>query len=181
MKMMSTRQQVFERIPLVVIAATALLLAVVIGADGVMAQPAEGAAEAEPDPTPAPASAPTPVSAPTQAPTQAPTSAPNTDGSQAPESASDAPLTAEQIAELDACRALANKSNRLRGQLKNDLRPDIQEADAAMTVRNKRHVIMAYAALWILTVGFLVLLFVRQRRLLAEIDGLRKEVADAVD
>ena len=171
MKMMSTRQQVFERIPLVVIAATALLLAVVIGADGVMAQPAEGAAEAEPDPTPAPASAPT----------QAPTSAPNTDGSQAPESASDAPLTAEQIAELDACRALANKSNRLRGQLKNDLRPDIQEADAAMTVRNKRHVIMAYAALWILTVGFLVLLFVRQRRLLAEIDGLRKEVADAVD
>ena len=86
----------------------------------------------------------------------------------------------EEIAKLDECRALANSSKRLRGQVKNDLRAEMQQDDANMTMRNKRHVVMAYAALWILAVGFLVLLFLRQRGLSSEISRLKREVATAV-
>jgi len=40
---------------------------------------------------------------------------------------------------------------------------------------------MAYAAVWILTVGFVVLLWFRQRRLVAELDALEKKVAKAAE
>jgi CcmD family protein len=40
---------------------------------------------------------------------------------------------------------------------------------------------MAYGALWILTAGFLVLLWLRQRRLTAEIERLDAKLARAAE
>jgi CcmD family protein len=45
---------------------------------------------------------------------------------------------------------------------------------------NNRHVVLAYGALWVLTAGFLALMFLRQRTLNAEIERLEAEVKKAV-
>lgn len=81
-----------------------------------------------------------------------------------------------------ACRAkLAEKENRVAfARLKNVLRPAIHDEDARLMARNHRHVVIAYAALWILAVVFLVLLFLRQRSLTAEIARLSTELDRAV-
>lgn len=52
---------------------------------------------------------------------------------------------------------------------------DAQEAIA----KNEKHVILAYAAMWILAIGFVVYLWRRQQRLTAEILQLRKELEAA--
>jgi len=51
------------------------------------------------------------------------------------------------------------------------------ESDAA--VRNNKHVVMAYAAIWILTVLFVVLVFLRQGKLKQELERLQAELARA--
>jgi hypothetical protein len=60
------------------------------------------------------------------------------------------------------------------------LRADIHGEDGRLMARNYKHVIMAYAALWILAVVFLCLLFIRQRALTAEIVQLKHELARAL-
>ena len=77
------------------------------------------------------------------------------------------------------CEAELEKDRAWQAELKNSLRPEVHEDDASLMLRNKKHVVMAYAAVWILTVVFLVLLWLRQRRLLAEIDRLAGEVKKA--
>ncbi len=90
------------------------------------------------------------------------------------------PVDAER-AKAEECRAFAKESKIFVGMIKNDLRPIIQEEDASLTMRNKKHVVAAYAILWILSLGFLALMFVRQRRLIGRIDTLRAEVAAAAE
>lgn len=71
------------------------------------------------------------------------------------------------------------KDKVLQAELKNSLRAEVHQEDATLIAKNKKHVVMAYAALWGLTVVFLVLLWMRQRRLLAEMDRLAQQIAKA--
>lgn len=80
----------------------------------------------------------------------------------------------------EACRAKVAADKKMYANLKNVLRPAIHEEDGKLMARNYRHVIIAYAALWILAVAFLVLLFLRQRALTAEITRLSRELDRAV-
>lgn len=79
------------------------------------------------------------------------------------------------------CEAELDKDKRWQAELKDTLRPEVHQAEAALIQKNKKHVVMAYAALWVLTVVFLVLLWFRQRRLVAELDDLEKKVAKAAE
>jgi len=81
----------------------------------------------------------------------------------------------------DQCEAELAKDRGWSAQLKDSLRPSVHEAEAGLITRNNKHVVMAYAAVWILTVGFVVLLWFRQRRLVAELDALEKKVAKAAE
>lgn len=45
--------------------------------------------------------------------------------------------------------------------------------------KNERHVILAYAAMWVLAAGFLVMLWRRQQGLVAEIAQLNRDLAEA--
>ena len=66
-------------------------------------------------------------------------------------------------------------------QLKASLIPEVHEQEARLITKNNKHVVMAYGALWILTAGFLVLLWMRQRRLLSDIAGLETQIKKAAE
>jgi len=50
------------------------------------------------------------------------------------------------------------------------------EAHNAWVAKNQRHVIMAYAAMWVIAAGFVLFLWRRQQRLVGEIQQLRKDL-----
>lgn len=52
----------------------------------------------------------------------------------------------------------------------------IHEAHNAWVAKNQRHVIMAYAAMWLIAAGFVLFLWRRQQRLVGEIQQLRKDL-----
>jgi hypothetical protein len=79
----------------------------------------------------------------------------------------------------DKCDAELAKDLGWKAELRNEMRPEVHQEDANIIVKNKKHVVMAYAALWGLTVLFVVLLWLRQRRLLAEMDRLAQQIAKA--
>jgi hypothetical protein len=46
--------------------------------------------------------------------------------------------------------------------------------------RNERHVILGYAAMWVIAAGFLLFLWLRQEGLNRQIIALKRELADAI-
>jgi hypothetical protein len=79
----------------------------------------------------------------------------------------------------DQCEAELGKDRGWQAELRNEVRPDVHQEDANITMRNKKHVVLAYGALWGLSVVFLVLMWMRQRRLAAEMDRLAAQIAKA--
>lgn len=79
----------------------------------------------------------------------------------------------------EQCEAELAKDARWNAELMASLRPVVHEQEANLIAKNEKHVIMAYAVLWILAVGFLVMLWMRQRRLLVEIAALERQVEKA--
>lgn len=77
------------------------------------------------------------------------------------------------------CDAEIAKDAAWQSDLRNECRVQVHQEDANLFARNKKHVIIAYAALWGLTVLFAVLMWLRQRRLMAEMDRLAKQIAKA--
>ena len=70
---------------------------------------------------------------------------------------------------------LADKVN--RDQVMKDLCTiKMHEDEQDRFARNEKHVILAYAAMWILACGFVVYLWRRQQRLTEEIAQLRREL-----
>lgn len=55
----------------------------------------------------------------------------------------------------------------------------VHKQASAEATANNRHVVMAYAAMWLLAVGFVVVLWRRQQRLKAEIERLSSELKKA--
>lgn|SRR5688500_15463540 len=91
------------------------------------------------------------------------------------------PPRAYQSPKRAECEAELAKDKGWNAELRDSLRPDVHEAEAALIQKNEKHVVMAYAGLWILTVGFVILLWFRQRRLVAELDLLEKKLAKAAE
>ena len=54
------------------------------------------------------------------------------------------------------------------------------EADAAEIAKNKKHVILAYAAMWVIAAGFLIFLWRRQQGLRAQIADLKRDLDVAI-
>lgn len=79
----------------------------------------------------------------------------------------------------DKCEAELRKDLAWYATLKLQLRDDVHADESATFTRNNRHVIIAYIAIWVLTVGFVVMLFLRQGKLQAEIARLGGELAKA--
>lgn len=66
-----------------------------------------------------------------------------------------------------------------RADVKLRLAPEVHAEDAQMMLTNRRHVVMAYAALWTLVLGFVVFMWLRQRGLQAAIARLEREIDQA--
>jgi hypothetical protein len=77
------------------------------------------------------------------------------------------------------CEAELDKDRGWWAELRQSVRPDVHEEDAKIMLRNKKHVVIAYGALWGLTVLFLVMMWLRQRRLVAEMERLAQQIARA--
>ncbi|HUS63904.1 MAG TPA: hypothetical protein VMZ28_05135 [Kofleriaceae bacterium] len=93
--------------------------------------------------------------------------------------AADEPAKPYRSEMREKCEEELAKDKLWSAELQESVRPSVHEADAAIMLKNKKHVVMAYAALWILTVAFLVLLWLRQRKLVAEIARLEARVSKA--
>jgi hypothetical protein len=63
--------------------------------------------------------------------------------------------------------------------LEGRLRTQIHVQASREVSTNNRHVVMAYAAIWLIAIGFVVLLWRKQQALRAEIDRLSKELSKA--
>jgi len=79
----------------------------------------------------------------------------------------------------EQCEAELEKDKTWQAELRQSVRPDVHQEDTNVLMQNKKHVVMAYAALWGLTVVFLVLMWLRQRRLLAEMERLASQIDKA--
>lgn len=83
------------------------------------------------------------------------------------------------------CEEEFHKDAKWRAQwksvIKKDLKPEVREAEAKSITTNHKHVIMMYAGLWVIMVAFLLLMYLRQSKLTAEIERLRAELRRAVD
>ncbi len=64
----------------------------------------------------------------------------------------------------------------VRAQLSDVIRIELHTTDAARMLRNKRHVIYTYSFLWMCMAGFVVFMWVRQRKLGQEIERLRHDL-----
>lgn len=89
------------------------------------------------------------------------------------------PAPPYQSPDRDRCAAEIEKDPVWRAELQRRFETEFHEAEARRVTANNRHVVLAYGALWVLTVGFLGLMFLRQKKLLAEIERLEAEVKRA--
>jgi hypothetical protein len=79
----------------------------------------------------------------------------------------------------EQCEDELDKDKGWAAELRNSMRPLVHQEDANIMAKNKKHVVMAYGALWGLTVVFLVLMWLRQRRMRAEMERLAAQIAKA--
>lgn len=144
-----------------------VIASILVGFAGLVGLVATASAQTEP--TAAPTAAPAePAAAPAPAPV--PAAAPLTRDQIIEALAKDKALEEDFVRQLKARHALElNEATRQR-----------HDDDSKQIALNKRHVVMAYAALWILAVAFLVLLWRRQQTLNARIAQLQKELESAV-
>jgi CcmD family protein len=77
------------------------------------------------------------------------------------------------------CEDELEKDADWRADVKLRIAPEVHAEDAQQMLTNRRHVVMSYAALWVLVAGFVVFMWLRQRGLLAEIERLEREIAQA--
>jgi CcmD family protein len=157
-----------------------------------LARPAAGQPAAAADPAAAPAAAPT-AAAPAAAPAPAAPAAAPARPAAADPTAQAAPTDADPTAPASnlpqryvspmrgQCEDELRKDAGWHAELAEQLRREVRVADAKEILRNRRHVVIAYGAIWLGAVGFLVVLYLRQRRFEAEIERLSRDLAQATD
>lgn len=83
-----------------------------------------------------------------------------------------------------SCMAAINSdqqwTDELRAAVQKHMTYDAHNAEATLIATNQRHVIMAYAALWLAAVGFLVLQWRKQQALREQLEALRRDLDAAV-
>ena len=68
----------------------------------------------------------------------------------------------------------------LKGRLADKLNRDIHTTAAHYATANNKHVVAAYAVFWVFTVGFVLMMWRRQRALQAELARLERDLAKAL-
>lgn len=79
------------------------------------------------------------------------------------------------------CMDELRKDDAWRASLEKELRIKIHQEDSDLIANNHKHVFMAYSALWIIMVIFVVAMWVKQRSLRAEIERLQRDVERATE
>jgi len=79
----------------------------------------------------------------------------------------------------DDCIAALRDDPKFTAYLDKQLLYVLHAEEAEEWTEDQRHVVMAYIAIWVLTAGFLAMLFVRQGKLRGEIERLQGEVTRA--
>jgi hypothetical protein len=155
------------------------------------AQPAAAPAQPAADPAAAPAAAPTPgASGEPSAPPSAAVPGATPPGVKDPCNAAinadqewtnelKAKLTKFMMREIDA-GATTPDILALRAVLEKTISREAHDADAKLIALNKRHVVMAYAALWLVAVGFLLVQWRRQQALRRQLEALRRDLDQAI-
>jgi CcmD family protein len=110
---------------------------------------------------------------------EAPATAPAAPASPPAATATGQPPAPYESPQRAACQAELDRDARWRAELGREFETAFHEAEARRVTHNNRHVVLAYGALWVLTAGFLALMFLRQKKLLSEIARLEAEVAKA--
>jgi CcmD family protein len=77
------------------------------------------------------------------------------------------------------CEEELGKDKAWHEDLELQLYDNVHRTESATFTRNNEHVILAYGAIWVLTAGFVVFVWMRQNRLKAEIARLTADVAKA--
>jgi len=77
------------------------------------------------------------------------------------------------------CEEELGKDRGWHEDLELQLYDNVHRTESETFTRNNKHVILAYAAIWVLTAGFVVFVWMRQSRLKAEIARLSADVANA--
>jgi len=77
-------------------------------------------------------------------------------------------------------REEVRKDPGLKADIEGALREAVHERESATFTRNNRHVVIAYAAIWVLTIGFVAFLWLRQGKLKQEIARLHSELGKAI-
>lgn len=80
----------------------------------------------------------------------------------------------------DLCIAEMKKDREIQVACKTQYSNEYHDQDVRQATKNRKHVIMAYGALWGIVTVFVVGLWLRQRKLSAEIDRLEAELKKAV-
>lgn len=95
------------------------------------------------------------------------------------------PAPTQNAAELRAtCAAAMNADPSFEEQIikvANEKTYETHRHAADDVARNERHVIFAYAAMWVVAAGFVIFLWRRQQALNREIASLKRELADALE
>jgi CcmD family protein len=70
--------------------------------------------------------------------------------------------------------------NDLKARLSAQINRNVHTDAANYATQNNKHVVAAYAVFWVLTAGFVLLMWRRQRALTAEVERLERELARAL-
>ncbi len=79
----------------------------------------------------------------------------------------------------DACIAEMAKDAEIRVACMTQYSDEYHAQDAKQATNNNKHVVMAYGALWIIATIFLVGMWLRQRKLIHQIERLEADLAKA--
>lgn len=139
--------------------------------------------------------APAPAAATTAAPTAAPAAAqpgdaaaPVAPAAPAAPAASEMPVAGNPPGTpatlKDTCMAAINNdqqwTDELAAVIEKSVRYKVHNEEAELIAMNKRHVVMAYAVLWLFSIAFLFAQWRRQQALKQQIESLKSELAAAV-
>lgn len=158
------------------------------------------ASSAHAQPATAPAADPAAAVAPAAAPAADPATAPAAPATAAPEPAAAAPVapaaapTAAPVAPagdsvtptalkhtcMDAINSDQQWTDELTAIVEKRVRFQVHNQEAELIAMNERHVVMAYAAMWLLAVGFLIAQWRRQQALKKQIESLQSELQAAI-
>lgn len=81
---------------------------------------------------------------------------------------------------MDAINSDQQWTNELTAIIEKRVRFQVHNEESELIAMNKRHVVLAYAVLWLLAVGFLVMQWRRQQALKRQIETLTRDLETAI-